>query len=57
MAKVVHQFVITLDSKMTNHNGNLYTANGMSTCVFDDKGLEKLTPYRKNMDYKQGLLE
>lgn len=57
MANVGDQYIITIDSKMTNHNGNLYTVSGMNTCVFDDNGLSKLVPYRNNVEYKQGLLD
>lgn len=49
MANVGDQYIITLDSKMKNHNGNLYTASGMSTLVFDDTGLAKLIPYKSSM--------
>ena len=57
MAKVGDQYIITIDSKMTNHNGNLYTASGMKTLVFDDEGLSKLVPFTDNVGYGRGMLE
>ena len=58
MAKVGDQYIVTITRKISDDkDGNLYTINGMNTCVFDDYGLERLVPYRESMDYKQGMLD
>lgn len=58
MVKVGDQYIVTITRKISDEkNGNLYAINGMNTCVLDDYGLERLVPYRKSMDYKQGLLD
>ena len=57
MAKVGDRYIITIDSKMTNHNGNLYTASGMRTLVFDDEGLSKLIPFKGDASYGRGMFD
>ena len=42
MTKIGDEFIIEIDSVMTNKKGTLYGIKGFKSLVFDDYGLEQL---------------
>lgn len=50
MANIGDKFIITIGDKMINEQSGetLYRVKGFKSLVFDDKGIEKLTPYEGN---------
>ena len=52
--KIGDKFIIEIDSHMTNKNGDLYGIKGFRSLVFDQNGLDKLTPYIMDEAYAEG---
>lgn len=49
MANIGDKFIVTITDKFVNENGlELYSVNGMDSCVFDGYGLKKLEKYTEN---------
>ena len=50
MANIGDKFIITIGDKMQNEQSGetLYRVKGFKSLVFDDKGIEKLIPYKEN---------
>lgn len=48
------KYIIEIDSHMTNKKGDLYGVKGFRSLVFDQNGIEKLTPYDEESAYAEG---
>lgn len=49
MANIGDKFIVTITDKFVNENGlELYSVNGMDSCVFDGYGLKKLEKYTES---------